>query len=110
MAELPLTPEILELVAERFRVLGEPARLQLLNVLRPGEKSVGELMDATGLGQANVSKHLQLLHKLGFVDRRKEGLFVYYRLADPRVFELCDIMCGRLAAEARARSELLTGH
>jgi DNA-binding transcriptional ArsR family regulator len=109
MADIPLTPEILDLVSERFRALGEPARLHLLNTLREGERSVGELMQATGLGQANVSKHLQLLHKLGFVDRRKEGLFVYYSLADPRVFELCDIMCGRLAEEARARSELMTG-
>jgi DNA-binding transcriptional ArsR family regulator len=108
VAATPLTPEVLELVAERFKALAEPARLQLLNALSGGEKTVSELMAETGLGQANASKHLQLLHGHAFVDRRKEGLHVYYRLADDTVFVLCDIVCGRLTEEARARSELLS--
>jgi DNA-binding transcriptional ArsR family regulator len=108
MANIPLTPELLELIAERFKALAEPARLHILNALRGGEKAVSELMDETGLGQANVSKHLQLLHNLGFVERRKEGLFVFYRLADESVFQLCDIMCGRLVEEARERSALFS--
>lgn len=108
MSEYEMGPELLELVAERFRALGEPTRLTLLNVLREGERSVSALMEATGLGQANVSKHLQLLHSLGFVARRKEGLYVYYRLADESVFRLCDIVCGRLEAEAQDRRELLS--
>lgn len=107
MADFELTPEVLDLVAERFRALGEPARLSILNTLRAGELTVTELMHETGLGQANVSKHLQLLHALGFVDRRKDGLFVYYSLAGDDVFLLCDIVCGRLAAEADARSRML---
>jgi DNA-binding transcriptional ArsR family regulator len=102
-----MTPEILDLIANRFKALAEPARLQMLNALREREKTVGELMAETGLGQANASKHLQFLHVLGFVERRKEGLYVYYRLADDSVFELCEIMCGRLLEEARARSQLL---
>lgn len=65
--------------------------------------AVTELVDETGLSQANVSKHLQLLHNLGFVTRRKEGLFTYYSLADKSVFALCDIMCDRLGAEVGAR-------
>ena len=69
--------------------------------------TVGELVDATDLGQGNVSKHLQLLHGLGFVRRRKEGLFVYYSLSDKSVFRLCDIMCDRIAADARSRRKLL---
>ena len=69
--------------------------------------TVGELVEQTGLGQANVSKHLQLLHANGFVERRKDGLFVYYSLADERVFQLCDMMCGRLEAELKARRKLL---
>ena len=77
MARYPMTPELLERLAERFKALGEPARLMLLNALRDGERTVSELMEATGLGQANVSKHLQLLHGLCFVERRKEGLYVY---------------------------------
>jgi DNA-binding transcriptional ArsR family regulator len=109
MSQYPLTPELLELVAERFKALAEPARLGILNALRDREMTVSELMEATGLGQANASKHLQLLHGLGFVERRKEGLYVHYRLADPDVFQLCDIMCGRLGREAELRSRLLAG-
>ena len=104
-----LTPEMIELVAERFRALAEPARLHIMQALRNGEKTVGELVDVTGLGTANVSKHLQLLYASGFVTRRKEGLFVYYGLAGEDVFRLCDIMCGRLAAEAQNRRQVLSG-
>ena len=83
-------------VAERFKALGEPARLRMLDVLRRGEMAVSELIEATGMGQANASKHLQILHAAGLVIRRKEGLFVYYGLADREVLLLCDIMCGRI--------------
>jgi DNA-binding transcriptional ArsR family regulator len=107
MAAIEMTPEVLALVADRFKALAEPARLELLNCLRTGERSVGELVDETGLGQANVSKHLQLLFSLGFVTRRKEGLFVYYALADKTVFQLCDLMCARLETEIRQRRKLL---
>jgi DNA-binding transcriptional ArsR family regulator len=105
----PMPQPLLELVADRFKALAEPARLMLLDTLRSGEKPVGELAEITGLHPANVSKHLQLLHQLGFVDRRKEGLYVHYRLADRRVFELCDIMCGKLEEEAEARSRIVGG-
>ena len=109
MAKLALTPEVLALVAERFKVLAEPARLELLNTLRGGDATVGELVDATGMGQANVSKHLQLLFNTNFVTRRKEGLFVYYSLTDRAVFQLCDLMCARLEAESVARRRVLAG-
>ena len=109
MGNQTLAPEILVLVAERFKALAEPARLQIMTALRAGELTVGELVDATGLGQANVSKHLQMLHAMHFVSRRKDGLFVYYALADRTVFQLCDIMCGRLEVEAKARRKLLAG-
>lgn len=108
MGERKLTPELMGVMAERFKALGELARLQILDALRGGEMTVSELVEATELGQANVSKHLGLLHQLGFVRRRKEGLFVYYRLADRDVFRLCDIMCGRLEAESSERRKLLT--
>jgi DNA-binding transcriptional ArsR family regulator len=109
LAHLTLTPEVLVLVAERFKALAEPARLQILNCLRSGEMTVSELVEQTGFGQANVSKHLQLLHSLGFVSRQKDGLFVYYSLADNGVFRLCDLMCGRLEDEMKSRSRLLAG-
>jgi DNA-binding transcriptional ArsR family regulator len=108
MADFPLTPELLDLVADRFKALAEPARLNILNALRDREMTVTELMEATGLGQANASKHLQLLHSLGFVERRKEGLYVHYRLADEDVFKLCDIMCGRLAQESELRRRMFS--
>ncbi len=98
---MKMTDELFDPVAERFRVLGEPARLRILNALRSGEASVGELVELTGLTQANVSKHLQMLHAVGFVQRRKQGLFVHYSLADADIFRLCDIMCGRLPITKR---------
>lgn len=104
-----MTPALLALVAERFKALGEPARLAILSRLREGEATVSDLIDSTGMGQANVSKHLQLLHALQFVARRKEGLFVYYSLADESVFQLCDVMCGRIASETRQRGRLVAG-
>lgn len=103
MATPRLTPDTIELVAERFRALGEPARLHLMNALRGGERTVGELVDLTDLTIANVSKHLRILHAAGFVTRRKDGLYVYYGLAGNDVFRLCDIMCGRIETEAERR-------
>lgn len=107
MGKVSMTPELLGLIAERFKALAEPARLQILNALRAGEATVGELVEETDLGQANVSKHLQMLHGMGFVRRRKQGLHVYYALADQSVFQLCDVMCGRLEAEMKTRRKLL---
>ena len=102
-----MTPGLLDLVANRFKILAESARLQILNLLRDDELTVGELVERSGLGQANVSKHLQLLHANGFVSRRKDGLFVYYKLSDGSVFELCETMCGRVEGELKARRKLL---
>lgn len=109
MSEVRMTPQVLTLVAERFKALAEPARLQLLNALREGERTVSELVDVTELSQANVSKHLRVLANLGFVTRRKEGLYAYYALADKTVFRLCDIMCGQLEAEMKSRRKVLAG-
>ncbi len=109
MSVQPLTPELLEIIAERFKVLSEPARLRILNALRVDEElSVSELIEKTELGQANLSKHLGLLHGSGFVERRKEGAFVYYSLSNEDVFILCDVMCGRLEKEADERQKILS--
>ena len=97
-----LTAELFDQIADRFKALGEPARLRILDALRTGELTVGDLCERTSLNQANLSKHLQLLHTLGFVSRRKDGLFVYYSLSDDDVFQLCDIMCGRLEGATSA--------
>jgi ArsR family transcriptional regulator len=101
-----LTRDAILLVAERFKVLAEPARLEILNVLRGGELTVTDLVRETGLGQANVSKHLRLLHAHGFVARRKEGVSVYYALAES-VDDLCDIMTRQLKTQATTRRRAL---
>jgi DNA-binding transcriptional ArsR family regulator len=103
-----LTEELFEKVATRFRALAEPARLRILDALRKGELTVGDLGRQTGLNQANLSKHLQLLHSLDFVVRRKDGVFVYYALKDHDVFRLCDIMCGRLGVGQAAKASSRT--
>jgi ArsR family transcriptional regulator len=107
MARTKLTPQSIDLVAERFRTLGEPMRLRLLEALRAGERSVGDLVELTGGGQANVSKHLQILLAGGLVIRRKAGTTVLYQLADATVFKLCDIVCGSVEAQVEARHKAL---
>ena len=107
MMKRRMSPELLELVADRFKALAESARLRILTELRDHEMTVSELVDATGMSQANVSKHLALLLSLGFVARRTEGRYAYYGLADARVFQLCDLMCGRIESEVTSRRKLL---
>ena len=99
-----LDPDTLDAVADRFKVLAEPARLAILNALR-GQRvmSVTALIDETGLNQANLSKHLQLLYTHGFVERTRDKSWVYYSLADESVFALCDIMCGQLKRHVAVR-------
>jgi DNA-binding transcriptional ArsR family regulator len=109
MARIPLTRPVLERLADRFRALGECNRLTVLSVLRAGERTVSELMEETGLGQANLSKHLAVLHAQGFVARRREGIHVVYALADEDVFRICDILCSGLEREARDWSGVLQG-
>ena len=92
----PLSDDALELVARRFAVLSEPMRLRLIQALFDGERSVGELVDATGGTQGNISRHLQTLTQAHVLARRKEGLQVYYSIADPSIFRLCELVCGSL--------------
>ncbi len=90
----PLPDPLIELVAQRFRVLGEPMRIKLLDRLRDGDATVGELQEALGASQQNVSKHLGVLHGAGMVSRSKDGNHTRYSISDPSVFELCDQVCG----------------
>lgn len=92
----PMSDEALELVARRFAVLAEPMRLRLIQALFDGEKPVNALVEATGGTQANVSRHLQHLTQAGVLARRKEGLQVFYRIADPSIYRLCELVCGSL--------------
>ena len=86
----------LELVARRFAVLAEPMRLRLIQALFDGEKNVTELVEATGGTQANISRHLQTLTGAHILSRRKEGLQVFYKISDPTIPRLCELVCGSL--------------
>ena len=103
----PLPPDLAELIARRFRAIGEPMRIRLLDQLRSGEATVGELADALSASQQNVSKHLAVLAEAGILGRRREGNYVYYRIVDEGVFGLCEDVCGSLQEQLRTLNELV---
>ncbi|MFI4977785.1 MAG: ArsR/SmtB family transcription factor [Solirubrobacterales bacterium] len=105
----PLPAPLVELVAERFRVLGEPMRIRLLDALREAPATVQELQVAAGASQQNVSKHLGLLLRSGLVSRSKRGNFSVYAIADEGVFELCEQVCGGLRRQLDELDSLLPG-
>ena len=92
-----LPPEALEQVAAYFQALSEPTRLRILNLLREGERNVGDLAQACGYTAANVSRHLAMLIQHGLVARESRGTSVYYRIADESIYALCDLVCGNIA-------------
>jgi len=105
----PLPDDLVELIARRFRVLGEPMRIRILDRLRDGEATVGELSDLLPASQQNVSKHLAVLTDVAMLGRRKEGNHVYYRIVDDGVFALCDQVCGSVEQQLRTLSGLVSG-
>ena len=102
-AQLPLSDQMVELVARRFRMLGEPQRLRILQTLEAGERTVGDIVEAVAANQSNISKHLQSLYDAGIVSRRREGNSIYYSIADPVIFRLCELVCQSATADARAK-------
>ena len=111
MAQIPhpLPDDLAELIARRFRVLSEPMRIKVLDLLRDGGATVAELQEATGSSQQNVSKHLGVLLQSGIVARRKEGNFARYEISDDSVFALCDQVCGGLRRQLEEIEALLEG-
>ena len=105
----PLSDPLAELIAQRFRVLGEPTRIRLLDRLRESDATVQDLTETLGTSQQNVSKHLGVLAQAGIVDRRKEGNLARYRIADDSVFELCEQVCGGLRRQIEEIDLLLEG-
>lgn len=105
----PLPEPLARLIAERFRAIGEPMRIRILDRLRAGEATVGDLADALGTSQQNVSKHLGVLAGAGIVSRRKEGTSVICDIADPVVFDLCESVCGSVADGISDLQEILRG-
>jgi DNA-binding transcriptional ArsR family regulator len=97
MKDLPLPA--LEQVASYFQALSETTRLQILTLLRDGERNVGELAEACNYTSANISRHLAILSKHGLVARDNRGTSVYYRIADESVYALCDLVCGSIARQ-----------
>jgi DNA-binding transcriptional ArsR family regulator len=107
--EHPLPERLIELIAGRFRVLGEPMRIKILDRLREGGATVSELVDYLGATQQNVSKHLGILHAAGIVTRTKEGTSTRYAISDPAVFELCDQVCGGVRRQIQELDAILAG-
>ena len=105
----PLPDELVQLIARRFRVMGEPMRIRLLDRLRDGEATVNELSGALGASQQNVSKHLTVLAEVGILARRKAGTHVYYRIVDEGVFALCEQVCGSVQEQLRTLNGLVGG-
>ena len=102
MRPLPLSDKMVDHVARRFRTLGEPFRLRILQTLESGEQTVTQLVDALDANQSNVSKHLQVLFDSGLVGRRRDGNSILYSIADPVVFKLCELVCRSAARTAYA--------
>ncbi|MFZ1866537.1 MAG: metalloregulator ArsR/SmtB family transcription factor [Polyangiales bacterium] len=109
MPKTTLNPGNLRAVATRFRILGVPLRLQILNELADGERTVSELVQATGSTQPNVSKHLTTLLAHRLVKREQRGNSAYYSVADPAVFELCEIVCGNIERALDAERQAFGG-
>lgn len=105
----PLPEPLVEIIAQRFRVIGEPMRIRLLDAMRDGEMTVGQLVETLGASQQNVSRHLGVLHQSGIVGRRKDGNFVRYGIVDESVFEICEMVCGGLREQVSELDQILTG-
>ncbi|MDQ2911522.1 MAG: metalloregulator ArsR/SmtB family transcription factor [Actinomycetota bacterium] len=105
----PIPDSLIELIARRFRVLGEPMRIKLLDQLREREASVSELSETTGGSQQNVSKHLGVLLDAGIVGRRKDGNQVYYSIVDEGIFRLCEEVCGGLQRQFAELNAIVEG-
>jgi DNA-binding transcriptional ArsR family regulator len=103
----PVPGDLVELIARRFRALGEPMRIRLVDQLRDGEATVGELSQALDASQQNISKHLAVLADAGILGRRKDGTRVYYRIVDEGVLTLCEDVCGSLQQQLRSLSALV---
>ena len=92
----PIPPDLAELIADRLRVIGDPDRIRILDLLRKQERTIGELADELATSQQNASKHVGVLQQAGIVGRRKQGTSTYCRVVDASVFDLCELVCGGL--------------
>lgn len=105
----PVPPELAEMIASRLRVIGDPSRIRILDLLREGELSVAQITERLGTSQQNASKHLGVLLQAGIVSRRKQGTSALYAIADEGVYALCEQVCGGLRAQLAGLTELMEG-
>ncbi|MCI5073389.1 metalloregulator ArsR/SmtB family transcription factor [bacterium] len=103
----PMSEEVLDLVAQKFKILSEPLRLAIVQLLMSGEMNVTDLHTELNCSQPNVSKHLKMLEQAGYVKKEKHGVSVYYSIADKMVFQLCDLVCNSLSKEVDEQSRSL---
>lgn len=102
-----LSPVAIALMADFFKVLSEPSRLQIICTLKSGSKNVSQIINETGLGQANVSKHLKVLTQASIVARSQQGINVFYQISNPFIFELCELVCDSISIQIEQQSQKL---
>jgi len=101
----PASEQLLERIADRLKAMADPMRLRILHVLQGGERCVNDILGQVGGSQANVSKHLAVLRRVGLVECRREGVNVYYRIEDPTVFAICESVCDSLERQVNAEKQ-----
>lgn len=108
MSKKSLSPQAIEHIAIRFKILSEPLRLNILQRLQDGEKSVSELTEEVETSQPNVSKHLKIMQDAGVLKRQQQGNTVYYSIADESIFTLCEIVCGSLEERFKSQNKIFS--
>lgn len=101
--------KIVDLVARRFQILGEPCRLRILDALQSGPMTVNQIVESLNGNQPNISKHLQILFDAGLVGRRRSGNSIFYNISDPVVFKLCELVCRSTARQAASLQKYALG-
>lgn len=102
-----MTTPIYRLKADFFRTLGHPVRVRVLELLRDGERTVGDLQAAMELDSSGMSQHLSVMRRAGLLDSRKDGTSVYYRVKDPRTFQLLEVARQILTGQLEETQALL---
>lgn len=107
MAKSLLDQRQLKAVAKLFDLLAEPTRLDILQNLKKTPLSVGQIVDATNAKQSNISKQLGILYDAGLLERERQGNLIFYSIADPMIFDLCALVCGKLRKDAQSQLALI---
>jgi DNA-binding transcriptional ArsR family regulator len=101
------SPTAMTMIAEFFKMLSEVSRLEIVCALKKGPLTVSRIIEVTGLGQANVSKHLKLLTNAQILSRQQQGVNVVYEISNPIIFPLCDLVCNSLVNQIHYQNQVL---